>query len=88
MSKPLSERLDIAIKIHEDMSGESAMSRTLREAAALARRVEGAAVGRLDIGRDDLDDAEMVEIVMDPNHVSHLQYQRVRIVPEPVEGGA
>ena len=40
----LSEKLGIAIKIHEDMSGESAMSHTLREAAALARRVEGAAV--------------------------------------------
>lgn len=58
--------------------------------AALCRRwleVEDAPVGRLDIVRDDFDDAEVVEIVMDPNHVSHLQYQRVRIVPEAGLGG-
>ena len=56
--------------------------------AALCRlwlAVEDAPVGRLDIVRDDFDDAEVVEIVMDPNHVSHLQYQRVRIVPEQGE---
>lgn len=57
--------------------------------AALCRRwlaVEDAPVGRLDIGRDDFDDADMVEIVMDPNHVSQLQYERVRIVPDDVGG--
>lgn len=87
MTKPLSERLEFAADAQGEISHDS-MDALLREAAALARRVEGAAVGRLDIGRDDFDDAEMVEIVMDPSHVSHLQYQRVRIVPEPVEGGA
>ena len=48
--------------------------------------LDSAPVGRLDIGRNDFDDDDMVEIVMDPNHVSHLQYQRVRIVPEQGEG--
>ncbi len=57
--------------------------------AALCRRwlaVEDAPVGRLDIVRVDFDDADMVEIVMDPNHVSHLQYERVRIVPDDLGG--
>ena len=87
MSKLLSERLEAEAKLRR-CCGQVHIVKLLDEAAALARRVEGAAVGRLDIGRDDFDDAEMVEIVMDPSHVSHLQYQRVRIVPEPVEGGA
>ncbi len=39
----LSERLDIAAKIHEDMSGKTALSTTIREAAELVRSVEGAA---------------------------------------------
>lgn len=56
--------------------------------AALCRAwlaAEDAPVGRLDIVQDDFDGSEMVEIVMDPNHVSHLLHQRVRIVREPVE---
>lgn len=36
----LSERLDIAAKIHEDMSGKTALSTTIREAADFVRGVE------------------------------------------------
>ena len=54
--------------------------------AALCRAwlaLEGAAEGRLDIGRSAIDDSDMVEIVTDPDTVRHLLYQRVRIVPTP-----
>jgi len=38
----LSVRLEVAAKIHEDIAGQSALTATIREAAALARRVEEA----------------------------------------------
>ena len=59
---------------------------TRAKVAALCRAwlaVDGAAEGRLDIGRNDIDDSDMVEIVTDPDTVRHLLYQRVRIVPTP-----
>lgn len=36
----LSERLDLAAKIHSEIGGQTAMADTIREAAELARRVE------------------------------------------------
>ena len=56
--------------------------------AALCRAwlaLDGAPEGRLDIGRYDIDDSDMVEIVTDPDTVRHLIHRRVRIVP--VDGG-
>lgn len=57
--------------------------------AALCRAwlaVEDAPIGRLDIVQNVFDDSEMVEIMMNPNHVAHLLYQRVRIVKETNDG--
>lgn len=54
--------------------------------AALCRAwlaLDGAVEARIDIGRNDIDDSDMVEIVTDPDTVSHLLYQRVRIVTTP-----
>lgn len=82
MSKSLSERLDaLAISVECDTYSHEEVA-LLREAAALARRVEGAPVATLEFGEHGgqslhLRDADMESLT--------LVSQRVALVP--VEGG-
>jgi hypothetical protein len=72
----LSERLEIAAKIHVEIGGQSALAKTIREAADLARRVEGAAVAVVEC--NDAKGAWLVTVDDAPLYKG----QRVRIVPE------
>lgn len=84
MTKPLSERLD-RIANAPGIETNPAYTETLLEAAALARRVEGAEVGIVSCIGGDPRDFLSVEIGRaDTSALKHRQ--RVALVP--VEGGA
>ena len=81
MSKPLSERLEAEAKLRR-CCGQVHIVKLLDEAAALARRVEGAEVVTLWSG-----DHDGVYEVRSPEEADAIQSgQRVALVP--VEGGA
>ena len=80
----LSERLDLAAKILEDIGGQSAMAATVREAAALARRVEDAAVVEVISLMDYNDNTGTMDF---DGHIDADPGQRVRLVPDAGQGG-
>ena len=80
----LSERLDLAAKILEDIGGQSAMAATVREAAALARRVEDAPVATMD-KREFLSLCAPTWEYFPALYALHGK--RVRLVPEAGQGG-
>ena len=83
----LSERLEAARSCQGEISYD-AMDSLLREAAELARRVEGAAHGRVVVPYGDGPDFALAnDETMEFANVRHLRNQRVRLVPEAGRGG-
>jgi hypothetical protein len=80
----LSERLELAAQILSDIGGQSALAATVREGAALARRVEGAPCAIMD-KREFLSICAPTE--EDFPALYALQGQRVRLVPDVGAGG-
>jgi len=81
MTKPLSERLE-AITKAPGIAMHAAYVEAIREAAALARRVEGA--GRAFIMSNEAPEPHQVAGVTaaDDDVINTLDGQRVRLVPE------
>jgi len=81
MTKPLSERLEAAAR-GDDALSSNVSNALLREAAALARRVEGA--GRAFIMSNEAPEPHQVAGVTaaDDDVINTLDGQRVRLVPE------
>lgn len=73
MTKKLSERLSEEL-VYANKQGDTHLAGLLRDAAALARRVEGAAVGR--VPRSKIGDMLLFPVSHD------LAGKRVRLVPE------
>lgn len=77
----LVERLEMVAKIHRDMSGQSALEATIREAAAELRRVREAPVGEIRRVRFDEDERPTWHVVDDRDAVPLNEPKRVRLVP-------
>jgi len=88
MADKLSDRLEIAASIHEQIGGQSALSATIREAAELARSVEDAAVVEINSDADDvrlIAEGGPLDRMATSLRVIGMHGQRVRLVPEPPE---
>lgn len=83
MAEKLSDRLEAASR-GGDALASNVSNALLREAAELARRVEGAAVA--DIREDGKNGGESA-LLSAATRAGYYQGQRVRLVPEPPEVG-